>query len=444
VVTVGGYDVIPLSFKRRASAGDGGIATILLHYEGPWIVDSSGNNYPFSTLGSAGLSAGQAKFGTQSLFVPASGNEGIYIDSIGPVVGDSDFTVSCWVYRVAAPGQAFIMDSRTNGNNLTGFGLYFDAAGILYYYGGLGVNATSSAAVPLGVWTHIECSRDSAKTMRLFINGNKVAEAIGSDLGHKSSGSWTIGAAQYFPIGVAPLGGYIDEFRLCVGQCVHTASFTPLGVPYLDGPVRDPYWSKVVVLLNGSAIHNDAVGGVSVSQVNVTVVADPDFPGGAYNFPNGVASTITTDAGVDFGETDFTVELDYKTGTGLGSYPQMFSSASYGTTGSLQAYDSHASAPGTVSLAAYAVFPYMTGTPISGGARRVLAISRTAGVVRMFIDGIQVSTINSTFAFYGSQLRFGDGANSFTGRMARIRITQGIGRYTGNYITSNTPWVTHS
>lgn len=196
--------------------------------------------------------------------------------------------------------------------------------------------------------------------------------------------------------------------------------------------------------MNGGIIHDESPLGRSVGNTNVSVVMDdPDFPHGAFNFPSNLASVVSTNGALDFGEADFTIEFDYKSIGAQGGYPEPFSSGPFGQTGSIAVYDGHASTPSVVAVSVVSTFPFLSGTPRSIGVRRQLALSRTSSVLRLFIDGVLAASATCTNPFFTtSGLRFGDGANYFRGNMGRIRVTQGVGRYVANYTPSNTPWPT--
>lgn len=215
--------MIPAVGRYRVPVGPP--STILLHFEGATIVDSSTNHITVTPNGSAALSTAQVKFGLQSLAL--SGGYAVANDS-RLIVGSQDFTVDCWVYFTALGGQNFILDTRNGGGTDSGFALYM-GSGILFYYDGASNLINSSASIPLNSWHHVEVGRSSG-VVYMFVDG--VLQGTGADTHSKSNSFWVIAAGQFFPIGVSPMQGYMDEFHGLLGTCLHTANFTPPTSPY--------------------------------------------------------------------------------------------------------------------------------------------------------------------------------------------------------------------
>lgn len=99
----------------------------------------------------------------------------------------------------------------------------------------VGVSVKTDAAVTAGVWYDIEVSRDAAGEVRFFLGGAQQAAYItgtSSTTDMVSNASWMIGA-QPFWAGSGNGGRVlIDNFRLKVGEAVHTAAFTPDTAPF--------------------------------------------------------------------------------------------------------------------------------------------------------------------------------------------------------------------
>lgn len=202
---------------RRAS---GPISDVLLHYEGATVVDSGIHALTVTNYG-ASVSTAQHKFGTQSLLTATC--VGVSNAVLAP--GTGDFKFESWVYITNNGGQQFFFDQRNPG----GMCLYHNG-GRLYYYDGS--NFDTGVSVPLNSWHHVECDRASG-VVYVFLDGTLVGTFASS--GNFTNPQWIIGAAQYFPIGVNQLLGYMDEtrIRVGVGAAEHTTSFTPPTSAYL-------------------------------------------------------------------------------------------------------------------------------------------------------------------------------------------------------------------
>jgi hypothetical protein len=86
----------------------------------------------------------------------------------------------------------------------------------------------------------------------------------------------------------------------------------------------------------------------------------------------------------------------------------------------------------------------ITGGVVTGGAWIHIALSRSASLTRLFMDGVQQGvTVSDTYNFNGMRSRV---ASNFAltsgvtliGNMDDIRITKGIGRYTTNFTPIST------
>ena len=76
------------------------------------------------------------------------------------------------------------------------------------------------------------------------------------------------------------------------------------------------------------------------------------------------------------------------------------------------------------------------------------AVSRAAGVLRLFVDGVQVAqrTTSANFHTYDSDLIIGasdNGNYGFAGYVDDLRITKGVGRYTADFTPSAQPFAGH-
>lgn len=193
---------------------------LLLHFEGSTIVDSGKHFISITPSGGAALSTSNPKFGTQSLALTGGY---LPINNSALVIGLQDFTNDLWCSFTAFSSQTFILDSRTGAGTANGYGL-FENSGKIVYYDGTNNLIISTTTLALNTMHHIQVCRASG-IVYLFIDG--VLQGTGTDGGNKVSSQWTIGAGQFFPEGVSPMTGFMDEFHLLIGTATNTTSFTP-------------------------------------------------------------------------------------------------------------------------------------------------------------------------------------------------------------------------
>jgi len=221
---VGGLHVIPAVGRYR------GGPSLLLHFDGSGtaLVDSSPNACSVTAFGSATQSTDQAKFGPASLKV-----NGGYARTINAalIIGTQDFTYDCWVYANSLSGETYLLDTRYASGNENGIGVG-QLNGEPFFYDGntfIGRNP-SLPLLTIGAWHHVEVGRQGS-TIYLFLDGVLIATGTGFSNDFVSN-NYVIGAVQYYPIGVEPFNGYIDEAHLVIGHCLNTSSFTPPTAPY--------------------------------------------------------------------------------------------------------------------------------------------------------------------------------------------------------------------
>lgn len=209
----------------------------------------------------------------------------------------------------------------------------------------------------------------------------------------------------------------------------------------------DPYWSNVVSLLhfngaNNSTTFTDQKGKTWSTLGSPVIKTDHSLFGGSSGYF--IASTIESSASSDwaFGTGDFTVELWVRAndlGTG-GFYDSPIGnwSSSAGwcffirPDGTLQFTVNTAavvSSPGVISV--------NVGTRISA--------SRVAGTLRLFVNGAQVGSVSDTTNLTRTDsIRIGGNrvgaSDDHEGYIDEVRITKGIGRYSGSYVLADSPF----
>lgn len=222
-----------------------------------------------------------------------------------------------------------------------------------------------------------------------------------------------------------------------------------------DGGISapDPYWANVVSLIN-NALTDETGKGLSLTGPPVVQLSDPDFPGGCIEFgPANSRLQWVDKAWFNFAAGEqFTVEFDYKGLSKVAGFPAIFSSyATYGANGGIAIFDRHNSSPSNYAAAVNGAFPVLT-APSSFNVKRIFQLSRDAsGIIRLFIDGVIVSTYtyNGVITSNASSgLVVGASADDFGSsythsRIARWRVTKGVARNTANYTPSSGPYPNH-
>lgn len=213
-----------------------GLTKFLAHFNGAngetVFTDSSGNNVPITTVGTAQFSTSIAALGSASLYLPANTAYATIPATTANFAG-KDFCIECRVYPITKGGSGNIIGHNHASTSFAGFNLQWDYGTnkirfLAGYSGGGGiwaVDATSAIDVALNAWSHIAVTRQG-QVLRVFIGGVKAIEVNSADTlwAENIGGNFGIGAGS----GNNRFGvGYIDEFRIFEGDAVYTANFTP-------------------------------------------------------------------------------------------------------------------------------------------------------------------------------------------------------------------------
>jgi hypothetical protein len=208
---------------------------LLLNATNAGIIDQTGKNN-LITYGTASSSSTQSKFGGTSMYF--NGSSYIATANSGTLYqfGTSNWAVEAWVYPTStATTQTIYQIYGTTNDNIN---LQFNGTTLAFFCDVRATNqaaltATSTVLATLNTWNHVLVTRDSATTVKLYVNGQ-----LGSTLTIASTTTFvdtqfaanpTIGAktntvTNYFT-------GYIDELRVTKG----VTRYTPASVLLVAG-----------------------------------------------------------------------------------------------------------------------------------------------------------------------------------------------------------------
>lgn len=349
-----------------------------------------------------------------------------------------DFTVELWLYL--STSTASNQDIVTLGTESSGRYVWFINSGVLKS------NLFGSGSIPtygtlnLTTWYHLAFVR-AGSTITVYING--VSGGTDTQAG-------TLGSNSYVKT-MSGVNGYIDDLRITKGVARYTAAFTPPAAPFpnLAPPGYDPFYQRTSLLLhmdgaNGGTTFTDnsptpkTVTPVGTAQTSTSIVkygsASAYFPGGINNY-----LTVTTGEEFNFGLADFTIEcwayvINYAAERAiLYKYVTWTANIDFAlrvdqTTGLVRFVAGDGALLGILSDSA-----------ITQNVWVHIAVTRSAGTTRMFINGIMqtaTSTVSTSIPNDSNTLYIGtyDGFNSaYYGYIDDLRITKGIARYTANF-----------
>jgi hypothetical protein len=193
---------------------------LLKHFN--YVQGDIGPNY---VLGAGAVTSDtQYKFGGRSLYLPNTYAE--FTNDSTFNFGTEDFTIEFWAYSLTSVNaQSFLCVSDSNQSGVL-FG-YKNDGNFRLYMGSTGTSwdiasALSLGAVVLNTWEHWELGR-SGSNFYAFRNGN-IAATVTSSLPIYYNAARSTYLGRYVS---TMFNGYIDEFRVTKGACLHTSNFTP-------------------------------------------------------------------------------------------------------------------------------------------------------------------------------------------------------------------------
>jgi hypothetical protein len=414
---------------------------LLLHMDGPSdVTDSSPNALTFTTPPGS-FNTTTKKFGNASYSVDSLQGLATTTRGIPSLVG-VDWTVEAWVYRLSGAAAYACVVSLNGAADNSGFagGLHLgvNADGSGYCNDGGSAAASSSAgAVPVGQWVHIAAVR-SGGTTTLYFNG--VADGTTSQ---------EVAAGPYFAnVGAVPGAPYsafssdilIDELRIVAGTAVYTTNFTPSTAPHSNPPPPPALLLHMDGANESTTFTDSSANNWTVTPSGGAAISTTQSKfGGASMYLDGTGAEVTASASImDFGAGDFTVDC----------WLYLLAEQYHGVVGS------GAEGGCVIGVAAdgSVLCDYRgagTGVTSSAGATSVnswqhLAVTRSSGAVKIFVNGVAVATGTMSAAFSAAATTsvgsFPGPVWLLNGYMDELRIIKGYAAYTTNFTPPTAPY----
>lgn len=299
-----------------------------------------------------------------------------------------------------------------------------------------GSDRITSPRLSTGVFYHIAISRVSGTT-RMFIDGNLV-------------GSWAdttnyLQAPVVFGNGyggtgafLAPADGHTSNLRVVKGTGLYTTNFTaPTDeLTAVSGTQLLTFKSSALTDFSSNNFTITPAGGANM----IITYPYQQKPICAANFNGAEVYTVTTGSGAfAFGTGDFTIEawiylrsysVDvrsfFESGLNFDTYTQ--ANCNVNTDGTVNLSGTGPSTTNTVQLNCW----------------NHVAYSRTAGVQKIFINGIEGASWSNTTNYTSNGCKIGVRNNTATnygfwdGYISDLRVVKGTGVYTSNFVPPTT------
>ena len=432
--------------------------TQLLMCQANRFIDNSSNNNAITPTGTPYI---QSFTPFTSTYNPANYSGSIFCNNSLLIVqhnnslklGSNNFTVEMWVYPTNfATIQTLIYLNGNTAGVAGSLACNINTTGTIQTYVSTintswSVNAISTLTVTKNCWNHITVVRNGTSIIT-YINGvSAISQTLAGALYESNQtliGAYTPTTTTY---GQLFTGTYITDFNILIGTAKYTAAFTPSLTPIAST-------ANTALLLNGKngglydSSMNTSLQTLTSTTNQVTVnTTTTKFNTGSTYF-NGINSYLISDYKPQlmlYG--NFTIEMWINGTTQKGIFPTLLSkNATFATANNYFICYKHATAPNVISFHLSPSTPLCYGTiPLSDNTWYHIAVVRNNNMVTLYVNGNPDCSFYSSGVWDYSTLSIGNGAGdspsqeAFGGYIDDLRITNGIARYTTQFIPSNQP-----
>lgn len=396
---------------------------------------------------------------TQGTFSPYGESWSNYFDGTGDYLtvpntnsifsfGTGNFTIEAWVYLNTMPsGNGYPASYWIVGGGPSNADIGFDVAiGSTNLQVGLSnftsLNINFAHGLAVGRWYHIAVVRNS-NTLSAYRDGTLLtSSSVTGVTADSCTSGLAISAAE--PVGATSgnFNGYISNLRVVKGTAVYTSNFTP------STSSLQPIAGTSLLICKDPNFVDESPNNLTVTKTgDVSVQKFSPFNGVTLPTPfysaffDGSGDYLTAPNTIsNFGTGDFTIECwFFKAGTStiLTTNQDGGSDNNYWT---LDAANSQA----TFQVRDGAGQAYAYGPAITNNTWTHIAVTRSSGTVRVFVNGVSgtpvsiTKSVTSRLTVVGAFLYTGFEAY-FTGYISNLRIVKGTAVYTSNFTTPTAP-----
>ena len=352
--------------------------------------------------------------------------------------GAGDFTIECWLYPISHPAVVYLIGQTSSTDHAPVLiSLVNGRPGIAASSTGSSwaVSNSTTGAIPLNTWSHIAAVRSGNK-WSMYVNGiENVLAASTAVTVYNSTDPLGIGSEATAPINY-PYVGYISNLRIVKGTALYTAAFTPS-----TSPLTAVANTSLLTCQSANIVDNSTNNfAITVNGDAIRANYSPFYPGttwSGYFDGSGDWLTVPANTAFAFGTGDFTIECWV-------NKPSAVNSAI------IDARGASSGAPWAFYIDAnnnpyfFDGIVYTSTVAVANNQWNHIAVVRTSGVLKIFVNGVQGYSSSHTNALNPSATLYIGGQNFGTpvqtvGYISNVRIVKGTAVYTANFTPPTTP-----
>jgi hypothetical protein len=412
--------------------------TQLLTCQSNRFVDNSTNNATPTIIGSPSVQRFSPFSPTTAYSTSVIGGSG-YFDgtddylsvSNSGLFGSGDWSIEFWVNAPVGQTDKPIIDARNSAGgsgSTTGFTIgMISSTEIRVWSNGEKIRATANY---VNQWLHLALVK-SGSTTTMYFNGVSVGTTTA--IGTMSDTSFLVGAGYYGSTSINAYGNfYTSNMRVVKGSAVYTANFTPPSSPVtaITNTALLMNFTNAGILDNAMMNDLETVGN---AQISTSV---KKYGTGSMSFDGAGDALYATSQATTFGTGDFTLEFwIYFNAVNNSTTKFVYDMRNSGaTSASFLAQETDNSwtfwnGAGTQISAGF------TGSTFSTTTWTHVAICRSSGTTKFFVNGTQTNSVADTSSYANSTIVVGSRYNYANGLNAYIddlRITK-YARYTASF-----------
>lgn len=384
-------------------------------------------------IGGPKLDGSIKKFGSSSMRFTESESEYVKVPLHNDFnFGTGNFTIDMWV-RWASNSYGLV-GCRTD--DVGNYGLRRRSDYTLAWHSAGGDVVTTSSTCSDDTWYHVAVVRNSGQTA-IFIDGTISSSWVSDNRDYEASNLFGIGAgystSHY-------LDGWLDEFRVSKGIARWTSNFTPPTEEY----TTDEYTKLLLHFPGDMSDSNHAITFHDFARIDVS----PTKWNGSFFFDgNDDYISIPDSDDWNFGDGDFTIDCWVRLNADIESANYFVSQRVDGSHKWYFAYNHSITTLAFYNESPSQIYVGSTVTLITGTWYH-LAVSRTSGVMKLFINGVsQTLTTNTNPGGSVESLSApllvgtnGYGTYYLNGFMDELRIVNGEAIWTSDFTPPSEPY----